>query len=141
MLTKIAKEFKWEMSHRLSFHQGPCRNIHGHTYRMVFEAEGTLDENSMVLDYYHVEQIIRPWIDKLDHAFLCDEKDDLMINFLSQNGFKMHIMPYVSTAENMVTYFLDIFAEEFRRFDNISSIKVRILETEDVYAERIVSLI
>jgi 6-pyruvoyltetrahydropterin/6-carboxytetrahydropterin synthase len=141
MLTKIAKEFKWEMSHRLSFHQGPCRNIHGHTYRMVFEAEGTLDENSMVLDYYHVEQIIRPWIDKLDHAFLCDEKDELMINFLSQNGFKMHIMPYVSTAENMVTYFLDIFAEEFRRFDNISSIKVRILETEDVYAERSISLI
>ncbi len=138
--TKIAKEFKWEMSHRLSFHEGPCKNVHGHTYRMVVEIEGTLDQNSMVLDYYHVERIIRPMINKLDHAFLCDEDDDLMINFLNENGFKLHIMPTVTTAENMVSYFLDIFAPEFKKFDNILSLKVRVLETEDVYAERTIKL-
>ncbi len=138
--TKIAKEFKWEMSHRLSFHEGPCKNVHGHTYRLIFEAEGTLDSNSMVLDYYHIERIIRPLIDKLDHAFLCDANDDLMINFLNENGFKMHIMPNYSTAENMVSYFLDLFTPEFKKFENIKAIKVKVLETEDVYAERAINI-
>ena len=37
---KIAKEFRWEMGHRLPEHFGLCKNIHGHSYKMVVEFEG-----------------------------------------------------------------------------------------------------
>ncbi|MFI5263969.1 MAG: 6-carboxytetrahydropterin synthase, partial [Candidatus Kapaibacterium sp.] len=30
MLTRISKSFRWEMAHRLPFHEGGCRHIHGH---------------------------------------------------------------------------------------------------------------
>ena len=39
---KIAKEFRWEMGHRLPEHFGLCKNIHGHSYKMIVEFEGEL---------------------------------------------------------------------------------------------------
>ena len=32
---KIAKEFRWEMGHRLPEHFGLCKNIHGHCHSYV----------------------------------------------------------------------------------------------------------
>ena len=136
MNTKIAKEFYWEMSHRLPFHDGPCKNIHGHSYKMVVELEGTVDSNSMVLDYYEIERIFRPLLNRLDHTFICDAGDDLMIDFLDNNGFKYLVIPYYTTAENLVTYFIEFVKPKFVEFKNIEKIKLRIYETKDAYAER-----
>ena len=60
---KIAKEFRWEMGHRLKFHKGKCINLHGHSYKMMVEFTGDVDENGMVLDYYDVKEIISPLVD------------------------------------------------------------------------------
>jgi len=49
---KIAKEFRWEMGHRLPEHTGLCRNIHGHSYRMVVEITGDVLANGMIIDFY-----------------------------------------------------------------------------------------
>lgn len=140
MLTKIAKDFIWEMSHRLTFHNGPCKNIHGHSYKLRVEIEGDLDGNSMLLDYYDLEQIVRPLINQLDHAFLCDKNDDIMLPFLKQHGFKHFTIDAYTTAENMVTFFIDEFTPKFKQYDNINSLMVQVYETFDVYAERKVSL-
>lgn len=139
-MTRIAKEFKWEMSHRLTFHEGPCRNVHGHSYKMRVELYGEPDKHAMVLDYYDVEKIFRPLISSLDHAFLCDKDDKLMIDFLSANGFKYMIMPNYSTAENMVDFFISEVIEQIRAFNNIISVKIRVHETEDTFAEKEVDL-
>ena len=74
---KIAKEFRWEMGHRLPDHFGLCKNIHGHSYKMIVEFEGELDKNQMVIDYYDVEKIINPIIEKLDHAFMINKEDKI----------------------------------------------------------------
>ncbi len=140
MKTKIAKEYRWEMSHRLPFHSGPCKNIHGHSYSMQVSIEGEIDKNSMVLDYYDIDKIISPLINQLDHAFVCDKDDKLMIEFLATNGFKYSIIPYNTTSENLVTYFLDSVKEEFQKYANISSLSIKICETIDAFAERTISL-
>ncbi|MBX3042672.1 MAG: 6-carboxytetrahydropterin synthase [Candidatus Kapabacteria bacterium] len=140
MLTKIGKEYKWEMSHRLPFHDGPCKNIHGHSYKMFVILEGEQDNNSMVLDYYDIDRFVKPLLDKLDHSFICDDKDDLMINFLRDNGFKYHVISYLTTSENLVTYMLDIAKPHFSQFDNLVSLTIRLYETEDAYAERTIQL-
>ncbi len=83
-MMKIAKEFRWEMGHRLPEHFGQCKNRHGHSYKMLVEFEGELDENGMVIDYYDVEKIVKPIIEKLDHAFLVNKNDKHTREFLEK---------------------------------------------------------
>ncbi len=134
-LTKISKEFQWEMSHRLPFHKGPCKNIHGHTYKLRLDLDGIPDANGMLVDFYDMELIMRPILNKLDHAFLCDQDDKLMIDFLSQNEFKYEVIPYTSTSENIVHYIADKAIPEFRKLNSVSKITIRLFETEGMFAE------
>lgn len=133
---KISKDFYWEMSHRLPFHDGLCKNLHGHSYKMCLIIEGMQNETSMIIDYYDIARIVRPLIESLDHAFLCDDKDNLVIDFLKQNGFKLVVMQGYSTAENITEFILNRLAPEFECFKNITSISVKLFETVDACAER-----
>lgn len=136
---KIAKEFRWEMGHRLPEHFGLCKNIHGHSYKMIVEFEGELDKNQMVIDYYDVEKIINPVIEKLDHAFMVNVNDKMVLEFLEKMKSKKVVVDFNSTAENICTYLLS----EIRKTDlpsNISSVKVRVYETQFDYAEEQIDL-
>ena len=136
---KIAKEFRWEMGHRLPEHFGQCKNIHGHSYKMLVEFEGELDENGMVIDYYDVEKIVKPIIEKLDHAFLVNKDDELTIEFLEKLNSKKVIIDFESTVENICIYLLT----KIKSADlpaNVNAIMVRVSETEEDYAEERLSL-
>jgi len=136
---KIGKEFKWEMGHRLPEHFGQCKNIHGHSYKMLVEFEGELDENGMVIDYYDVEKIIYPIVEKLDHAFLVNKDDKLTVEFLEKLNSKKVVVDFESTVENICTYLLN----KIKSADlpaNVKAIMVRVSETEEDYAEERISL-
>ena len=135
MKVRIAKEFVWEMSHRLPFHHGGCKNIHGHSYKLRVEAKGETDENGMIMDYYDLANIIDPLIARFDHAFLVDNKDEVMIEFLKANDFKHFIVDCTTTAENIAEYILNYIKPEFLEYKNIETLKVRLHETYDVFAE------
>ncbi len=135
MKIRIGKEFIWQMSHRLPFHSGGCQNIHGHSYSMRVEVEGETDANGMILDYYDIEAIISPLIEQMDHSFCVDDKDTIMLEFLKQHNFKHYIMPMTTTAENLAKHILDKIKPEFRNFSNLKTIKIRVNETADVFAE------
>jgi 6-pyruvoyltetrahydropterin/6-carboxytetrahydropterin synthase len=135
MRTKIAKEFHWEMSHRLPFHEGECRNIHGHTYKLLVEIQGEVNGNGMLMDYYDIKKLVNPLIQKLDHAFICDESDTLMLDFITKNNFKHFVIKNYTTSENLADFFLHTLAEDFRKFPNIEILKVRLYETSDAFAE------
>jgi len=131
---KIAKEFRWEMGHRLPEHFGLCKNIHGHSYKMIVEFEGDLDKNQMVIDYYDVEKIVNPVIEKLDHAFMVNADDKNVLEFLEKMKSKKVVVNFNSTAENICSYLLS----EIKKCSlpsNISSVKVRVNETQFDYAE------
>ncbi|RKY98483.1 MAG: 6-carboxytetrahydropterin synthase [Ignavibacteriae bacterium] len=131
---KIGKEFKWEMGHRLPEHFGQCKNIHGHSYKMLVEFEGELDENGMVIDYYDVEKIINPIIEKLDHAFLVNKDDKFTVEFLEKLNSKKVVVDFESTVENICIYLLN----KIKTADlpaNVKTIMVRVSETEEDYAE------
>jgi 6-pyruvoyltetrahydropterin/6-carboxytetrahydropterin synthase len=131
---KIAKEFRWEMGHRLPEHFGSCKNIHGHSYKMIVEFEGDLDKNQMVIDYYDVEKILNPVIEELDHSFMVNINDKIVIEFLEKMNSKKVVVGFNSTAENICNYLLS----EIKKCSlpsNISSVKVRVYETQFDYAE------
>ena len=139
-LVRIAKEFHWEMGHRLPYHTGGCRNIHGHSYRMSVEIEGTLDEGGMVLDYFILKEIVDPLVDQLDHSFLCDHHDTEMLEFFEKTTLKHSIVPFFTTAENLAGWFLQQIAPRLESHANLKMLTVRVCETEKTYAERHLSL-
>jgi 6-pyruvoyltetrahydropterin/6-carboxytetrahydropterin synthase len=131
---KIAKEFRWEMGHRLPEHFGLCKNIHGHSYKMIVEFEGELDKNQMVIDYYEVEKIVNPVIEKLDHSFMVNIEDNIVLEFLEKINSKKVVVDFNSTAENICIYLLS----EIKKCSlpaNILAVKVRVYETQFDYAE------
>jgi len=131
---KIAKEFHWEMGHRLPEHFGLCKNIHGHSYKMIVEFEGELDEQGMVIDFYDVENIINPVIEKLDHAFMVKDDDKIILEFLEKLDSKKVVVDFFATVENICKYISDkILKSNLPK--NIRLINVRVYETAEDYAE------
>lgn len=139
-MTTIAKEFVWEMSHRLTFHEGACKNIHGHSYKMQVFLKGDLDKNGMIIDFYDLAKIVDPMIMKLDHSFVCSKDDNEVLDFLKANSFKYYIMEDFTTCENMCDFFLKEFGPEFAKFENIKELGIRVFETVDAYAEKWASI-
>ncbi len=136
---KIAKEFRWEMGHRLPEHFDKCKSIHGHSYKMIIELEGEVDESGMVMDYYEIKKIINPIIEMLDHAFMVYKEDKEIISFLKKMKSKMVVVEFQSTVENICKHFLN----EIKKISlpkNIKKVSVRIYETVDDYAEESIQL-
>lgn len=134
-MVRIGKEYNWEMSHRLPFHEGDCINIHGHSYKMLVVLEGEVNENRMLIDFYDIDKLINPLLSQLDHAFLVDSNDTEIIDFLDSKGFKKYVMDDFSTAEDISKHILEYLKPKMSAFDNISFIKIRIYETIDAWAE------
>jgi 6-pyruvoyltetrahydropterin/6-carboxytetrahydropterin synthase len=131
---KVAKEFRWEMGHRLPEHFGNCKNIHGHSYKMIVEFEGEMNKDEMIIDFYDVDKMIKPLIEKHDHAFMVNKNDKEVVEFLEKMKSKMLVVEFNSTVENICKFVLS----EIKKVDlpkNISSVSVRIYETNEDYAE------
>lgn len=79
----IHKDFTWDMGHRITQHGGKCYSPHGHTYRATVYLDGDLDVQGMVLDFFQLTQIVNPIVEELDHSFLVNENDPIMIPFFS----------------------------------------------------------
>ena len=131
---KIAKEFRWEMGHRLQFHDGKCKNLHGHSYKLLVEIEGSVEGNGMVMDYYDMKKVIGPIVDKLDHSFMVNKNDDELLSVLEKLNSQKVVVEFETTAENICGYFL----EKIKKAEmpvNIRRVKVMVYETESTYAE------
>ena len=69
----IFKEFTFDSAHFLSkvpvTHK--CREIHGHTYKLIIFLEGDLDpELGWLMDFADVKEIMEPVIKTIDHKLL-----------------------------------------------------------------------
>ena len=136
---KVAKEFHWEMGHRLPEHFGLCKNIHGHSYKMIVEFDGELNESEMVIDFYDVEKMINPIVEKLDHAFMVKNDDKITLEFLEKMNSKKVVVDFESTVENICKYISgEVISAKLP--ENLKNISVRIYETADAYAELNVNL-
>jgi 6-pyruvoyltetrahydropterin/6-carboxytetrahydropterin synthase len=140
MRITIAKDFHWEMAHRLPFHEGGCKNVHGHSYTMRVELEGDTDAHGMVMDYYDLKSIVQPLVDKLDHSFLCDRSDAVMMAFFDQHPLKVNYVDFPTTAENIAVFVLREIKPRLQQYSSLKRVKVRVHETERTFAEHAESL-
>ena len=76
-IVTIAKEFSFDAAHSLPNSDGPCKRLHGHTYRVTVMARGQtqpLDgraEEGMVLDFTRIKEVFKRRIEaRCDHQYL-----------------------------------------------------------------------
>jgi len=123
------------MGHRLPLHKGLCRNIHGHSYEAHVILSGELDEQGMVMDYFDMKMLIQSKVDELDHAFLCDASDAVVLDFLKEHSLKHVIVNFPTTAENIAHMLCEHVVSKLPHGHRLDTVKIRVFETEKTYAE------
>ena len=67
----VSKEFTFDAAHHLHAYEGKCKNLHGHTYKVVFGISGFTDDIGITVDFGTLKQIWREKIEPyLDHRYL-----------------------------------------------------------------------
>ena len=134
MLT-VTKSVKFDAAHVLTNHQGLCKNLHGHTYRV--EASVSLspdDAADMVIDFKDLKRVCEEVVlARFDHAFIYDRSspgESEIEAVVARRGMRAVAIPFRSTAENLARHF---YGELKARLPGLSSVKV--WETPDSCAE------
>lgn len=138
---------KFDAGHRVLGHEGKCKHIHGHEYRVevTVAPKAGLDALGMVVDFSEIKNKLGYWIDGyLDHNFLCHPDDPLLklIKLLPPDewgalvgGRHPYVMPneYANpTAENIACL---LFKKAEELFITCRVVKVRVWETSNCHAE------
>jgi len=98
----ISKSFSFCYGHRLLGDKGKCKNLHGHTAKIVVHLESkNLDDKGMVCHFDNLKETIGKWIEEnLDHAMLLS-KEDPTAKVLKEMGERIFMMDGNPTAENI----------------------------------------
>ena len=131
----VTKTVKFDAAHVLTNHQGLCKNLHGHTYRVdISVMQAAEDGRDMVIDFKDLKGIATRLIcDRFDHAFIYNTQspgESEIAAVVEKNGMRTVAIPFRSTAENLAKYF---YEELKREITDLSS--VRVWETGDSCAE------
>ena len=137
---RITKEFNFEMAHALYGYDGPCKNVHGHSYQLSVTLKGKpiIDSNNpklgMVIDFTDLKKIVKPIVDQLDHATILnattEHKHSAEKNLLFD---KLVLVDYQPTCENMLIDIAGRIKNELP--NNIQLHHLNLRETPSSYAE------
>lgn len=121
----VSKEFTFDAAHHLHAYDGKCKNLHGHTYKVVFGISGRPDEIGMTVDFGTIKEIWKNEIETyLDHRYINET-----------------LPPMNTTAENMVVWLFEKMEEALQSEAYRNSVLevrtefVRLYETPTSYAE------
>ncbi|MGQ9455221.1 MAG: 6-carboxytetrahydropterin synthase QueD [Armatimonadota bacterium] len=68
---EISIEDKFDSAHSLRDYPGECRNLHGHTYRVVARFRlPQLNDMGMALDFRKAKEALRQILKYLDHKYI-----------------------------------------------------------------------
>jgi 6-pyruvoyltetrahydropterin/6-carboxytetrahydropterin synthase len=121
----VSKEFTFDSAHHLHSYEGKCKNLHGHTYKVIFGLSGFVDDRGLLIDFGDIKEIWKTVIEiHLDHKYLNET-----------------LPPMNTTAENMVVWIYEKMSaaleteERKRMYDGARVEFVRLFETPTSYAE------
>ena len=88
--TRVTCTFGFEAAHRLAWHTGRCRNLHGHSYRLDVSVEGPLDANGVVLDFDTLQDVVRTQVvDRWDHRDLNEVLENPTAELLALRAWEL----------------------------------------------------
>ena len=139
---RLTKEFSFEAAHALDGYDGPCREIHGHSYRLFVTVKGCPAEDDtnpkcgMVMDFGVLKGIVNEEVvSRFDHALVLRETPENHAALEAMRGTytKIIVTPYQPTCENMVEDFARAIAAELPAGVELFSVKLH--ETATSFAE------
>lgn len=119
----VSKEFTFDSAHHLHNYEGKCKNLHGHTYKVVFGISSLTDHIGIAIDFGDIKKIWKEQIESnLDHRYLNET-----------------LPPMNTTAENIVVWIYEKMAD-YLKDSQFKALKprvefVRLFETPTSYAE------
>lgn len=140
-MIRITKIFSFEMAHALFGHDGPCKNIHGHSYILSVTLKGkpisdtSNPKNGMVYDFADLKKIINEKIISVyDHALVL-QKEVYSTEFVKniKTSEKVIFKDFQPTCENLLLDFINEIKNSFS--ENIYLHSLKLEETKTSYAE------
>lgn len=118
MKFKLGVKTSIDIAHRLERYAGKCNRLHGHTFIVEVEVEGTqLDEHNMVIDLVVLKQIVKEVLGKYNHSFLNES---------------------LSTEQPTSEFFLMNIGEQIKdrlKPFNVRLSRIRVYETPETWVE------
>jgi 6-pyruvoyltetrahydropterin/6-carboxytetrahydropterin synthase len=138
---RVTKEFKFEMAHALWNYDGPCRNVHGHSYRLFVTISGVPlndpknPKNGMVMDFTDLKDIVRKEIISVfDHAVTVSRNfDKKKTETIARMFGNTVLVDYQPTCENLVADFAGRIESQLPSRIKLHSLKL--YETANSFAE------
>jgi 6-pyruvoyltetrahydropterin/6-carboxytetrahydropterin synthase len=138
---RVTKEFSFEMAHVLWKYDGPCRNVHGHSYRLFVTLAGMPVEdtenpkNGMVIDFGDLKSIVnREIVELFDHTVVVSRKvAENRLDALKLMFGNVMVVDYQPTCENLVADIAERLNNCFPGGTELHSLKL--YETATSYAE------
>jgi len=92
---QLSVEDKFAAAHQLVSYQGPCENLHGHTWKIRLKVKGAkLNDTGMLVDFQDLKKILKQIRDQFDHQFL------------------NNILKFSPTSENLAKYIFEQAAKQ-----------------------------
>lgn len=124
--------------HRVVGHEGKCRSLHGHNYRIFFTCSAPeLDSVGRVIDFGMLKSILCSWLeDSWDHKMLLWDLDPIASTLIHTEDDELAAavfiveLPFNPTAENMAAYLLKLGHTLLRGFNpEVTLERVTVWET------------
>lgn len=141
MKVRVTKTFYFEMAHALYGYDGPCKNIHGHSYQLSVTVIGKTNSDNanpkhgMVMDFSDLKKIVESSvIDKFDHSLVLNENSPHK-TFVKENLLigNVILVKYQPTSENLLIDFAGIIENSLPETVKLHHLKLR--ETPTSFAE------
>jgi len=139
---RLTKEFSFEAAHALDGYDGPCREIHGHSYRLFVTVKGTPSKEEgdpkcgMVMDFGLLKRIVgEEVVARLDHALVLRATPDNreLRRTLAARFSNIVEVDYQPTCENMLADFARRIGA--RLPEGVALHSLRLHETATSFAE------
>ncbi len=105
----IEKRFTIATGHRLSKHEGLCKNIHGHNLTILvgLKAE-SLNIQDMVADFGDMKTLCNSYLKNYDHCLLLNKQTDFDLGMkLVDDRFRVIMLDFDPTAERLSKLFYE----------------------------------
>lgn len=140
-IIRVTKEFTFEMAHVLWNYDGPCRNVHGHSYRLFVTIAGSPSDNpespknGMVIDFTDLKKIVKKEIiNEFDHAVAVSNRfEQEKIEMFTKLFGNTIVLDYQPTCENLVLDFAIRIARNLPPETRLHNLKL--YETATSFAE------
>jgi len=134
---KVHRYHDISCGHRVHGHEGKCRNLHGHNYRIHFTCvaeDGALDGVGRVIDFSQVKAKLCMWVEEhWDHRFLIWEEDPMKSHLLELDPTVV-VVPFNPTAENIAQYLVEVVGPAQLAGTGIKLSEVMVEETRKCFA-------